>query len=1140
MKYSAEYAVFHAAFQLFEKEVLSANLDLENLSKNDCRRFIHIISAAVEEISQGLEKKNYSFTQQHWHFNLHLVVFLKLFSQENLENTIDKLSSKLSCPDDLLVIVAPLPHVSHTFYFELLKTCSWNLLFIECLSALNPEEITKLFVPAIRHCEESPQSADDLFLLASLIQMINITCFPQKIQEFCLKQRKITEIHMHVTGRPFCINNIRQMLNDDNQILSDLLDGMERLLNSAIEEAEMMNSSFWNCEKKISRFPEICVGLTLLGITLYKNPLDIAVTFKHLCVTEVLQILDKGQLSNVDKNMKKWLQDGKDVDSLKRLHAMLTKYVMFEDELCQLREDHFQNFDLKYLPRIISSLFLSCKVLSISCRKTILENRTFLSTLKFFILCEMFLNESHLYLFNRKSSSCWSDTVEGPEKDFIDQMDFILDRIKMCFETSLEEPFDRPSDEENILPEDKLAKMLKDENLGSWKDYRFLLFLKDHQRELSNSDLFPCFWERINWLAQIPGEKDLAEEYLKILLNSYSLLDPFLQDYLIRDFYLPIKCEENRPWWRQSSRFQQKLAVSLNKLTEKNFSKIPKDISQYALLDFETVLRTSVFLAINNACQVDVIVQLLMFLPVSCQITCPQNGTDHEETRDGRKLTLLAEVMESVLNSGKLNANQENAFLDLMTHLIKPVFTGVRKQFGVKKYSIHWHSIFSFHILPRLHLILTKEGDQSDTMFIVRLLLVVLESEQMHESSCTGEINLHVVLVQICHALNDSVENWENGKKRREISWKLKPLLISAANLLEEILLKNLPPDPDKILKWLTVKLSILDWTVQLRLRKSLFFISQNPQTNLQLNHEIVSTFLKSHEITQTCDVQQTIHLLQLTSIDEELCSSVIEVLPSYILFSRDCVTVAFSQLLPNLLPTEGILICRFLMHLLENNQLIVPCHTGFLPSIPFLNLSVLKSYVGLLQLFLDVVLLQVGLETSIAQFVFDNIFAMIKTFLLSSEVLSKIHPMLVLLLIHQIFSVMNILLNVVSFLNMEKIQLFLVELIKIFSQHTFTFHPMKKKRNKNDEIENSGDQTVEFNLSERTLVAEVDPRNMTSENVTVSSPPDKFHIALALELLTSMTDQVNQLSSCEIKKSIFLKLDEMKQPFLKICKKIQ
>ena len=43
-------------------------------------------------------------------------------------------------------------------------------------------------------------------------------------------------------------------------------------------------------------------------------------------------------------------------------------------------------------------------------------------------------------------------------------------------------------------------------------------------------------------------------------------------------------------------------------------------------------------------------------------------------------------------------------------------------------------------------------------------------------------------------------------------------------------------------------------------------------------------------------DLQQTLHLLRIASIDEEIGTSIMQCLPSYILFSRDCVTVAIGQ----------------------------------------------------------------------------------------------------------------------------------------------------------------------------------------------------------------------------------------------------
>ena len=150
-------------------------------------------------------------------------------------------------------------------------------------------------------------------------------------------------------------------------------------------------------------------------------------------------------------------------------------------------------------------------------------------------------------------------------------------------------------------------------------------------------------------------------------------------------------------------------------------------------------------------------------------------------------------------------------------------------------------------------------------------------------------------------------------------------------------------------------------------------------------------------------------------------------------------------------------------------------------------------------------------------------------------------NPMLSLLFIYQLFSVVNILINIVGDLNVDKILLFLVELITIFKQHFSMFYPVPKKRKrgitKSEESEPPHVNALEFNLNE-TMIAAVN-NDVSSESGTTSSS-DKFFIALILELLNSMIDQINHLSNYEIKSSILITLDEMKIPFLKVCRKIE
>lgn len=1146
MKYSAEYAIFHAAFQLFEKEVSSAKLELVNLSKKDARRFTHIIRGAVEDICCGIREENFALIKQHWHFNLHLVLFLKLFCQEKLQDTSEKFYQDAPCKDDMLIIMAPLPHISTAFYFELLKSCAWQLLFSACLPMLESEEIQKLMVHAIKHCQEEPQSKEDLFLLTALIKIINESCLPDEIQKFWSKHREAGRL-IDASGPHISLSNVRNMLSDHNQILLDLLNGVEQLLTCINKEAENRGSSVWDLEEaknsdslfrniyELSNFDDIYFDLTFLGVALYGDSFKTAITLKDLFTEKQLYNLEKGELLNLTEDLKKWLDKSDDIESLKNLHENGTKYSALKCKPYPFIVEHLKTLKSEYPRRIISCLYLYLKCQPCLEDEKTLKDQKLLSADKFMRLCCILVG----YLSDNEDYSAYGDMI--PEGDFfIDQCDFINDYDITC-DDSFDEYQGRTTPTipmEDGLPVDKLAEILKDGNLYSWQDGSYLI-LEDHLRELTDADLFRSLWERVNWLSNFRGEaEDLTKDYLKILLDAFSLLDPLLQDYFIRDFYLPNKIDAVRPWWRNDGS-QQQLALSLNKLTERNFSKIPNRISHYALLDLDTVLRTSIFTAVNNACQVDVIVQLLRFLPVSCQIPSSCHNTDNEEKKDVKSLSLLGEVLETVLNSGKLDENQQNAFLELVTQLIKPVSTGVRKQFGVTKHLLRVSEVFHFHILPRLHLNFPLDANQPNPVFILQLLLIVLESEQIQHSTCIEGLHLHVVIVQICHALNSSIETWkEVGKK--EFFWKMKPLLISALGLLQEIILKNLPANPDKICEWLNHKLSILDWTVRLRVRNLLFLKHQNSEPDQQLSDKMVLSFLKTHGITQTCDLQQTLHLLRLASIDEELCTSVIRSLPPYILFSRDCVTTAFAQLLPNFLPAEGLLVCQFLMHLLENNQLIVLFQASFLPSIPCLDLSVLKSYLGLSQLFLDVIVLQVGLDTAILQYVFDNVFIFTKNVLLSPAILSQLSPMLALLLIYQIFSMMNLLLKIAEHLNPGKIFLFLVELIAIFNQHFSMFHPVPKKRKhgitKDEESESSRDKTLELNPNED---AGASTEDVSSEDMPASMP-DKFHVALVLELLTSMIDRVNNLSNNEIKNSIIIKLEEMKQPFLKVCKKIK
>lgn len=296
---------------------------------------------------------------------------------------------------------------------------------------LEPEEIQKLMVHAIKHCQEQPQSTEDLFLLTALIKIINESCLPDEIQEFWSKHREAGTL-IDASGPHVSLSNVRNMLSDHNQILLDLLNGVEQLLTCIDEEAENRSSLFWELEEaknsdslfqniyELSNFDDIYFDLIFLGIALYGDSFETAITLKDLLTEKQLYNLEKGELLNLTEDLKKWLDKSDDIENLKNLHEKGTKYSALKCNPYPFRVEHLKTLKLEYPRRIISCLYLYLKCQPRLEGDKTLEDQKLLSANKFIRLCCILVD----YLSANEDYSAYGYVI--PEGDFfIDQCYFI-------------------------------------------------------------------------------------------------------------------------------------------------------------------------------------------------------------------------------------------------------------------------------------------------------------------------------------------------------------------------------------------------------------------------------------------------------------------------------------------------------------------------------------------------------------------------------------------------------------------------------------------------------------------------------------------------------------------------------------------
>lgn len=335
---------------------------------------------------------------------------------------------------------------------------------------LESEEIQKLMVHAIKHCQEEPQSKEDLFLLTALIKIINESCLPDEIQKFWSKHREAGRL-IDASGPHISLSNVRNMLSDHNQILLDLLNGVEQLLTCINKEAENRGSSVWDLEEaknsdslfrniyELSNFDDIYFDLTFLGVALYGDSFKTAITLKDLFTEKQLYNLEKGELLNLTEDLKKWLDKSDNIESLKNLHENGTKYSALKCKPYPFIVEHLKTLKSEYPRRIISCLYLYLKCQPCLEDEKTLKDQKLLSADKFMRLCCILVG----YLSDNEDYSAYGDMI--PEGDFfIDQCDFINDYDITC-DDSFDEYQGRTTPTipmEDGLPVDKLAGNLND------------------------------------------------------------------------------------------------------------------------------------------------------------------------------------------------------------------------------------------------------------------------------------------------------------------------------------------------------------------------------------------------------------------------------------------------------------------------------------------------------------------------------------------------------------------------------------------------------------------------------------------------------------------------------------------------------
>ncbi|GAB1600344.1 uncharacterized protein LOC115214870 [Argonauta hians] len=1091
MKHSPELAVLQGTFKLLQKSVNESD-DLSTISKKCYQKFSPILVNTINEVCNGLMSDNVChYTKEHWKFTLHLVVFLKVIAQKQLqeESLWKRLREEnISNETDLLGIVQTvLPDISSALYFDLVTTCNWEKYYVLNLTLLDEAGIKELLNKMVQYCKEEPQSSKDITLLSSVIMMVVRACFPEYILDVPLVKRKAAISHFLQTVK---LNYFINAMNADSNPLHKILCCMKTLLCLYNPPENFADSS-----KTDSTF----FHLTCLWVAFHGKHNGINVTLIDLLNDLVVQEIKDIAYPDVAKNISEYLLKEMDLDILMKMDKSVNEGFEKLSVLSTFRSNIFIVPDSGL---IIENIYLYLKWRAQQENPEPLKDFDIFSANK----CGSVFH----CLYSKLSSVSVKNTLDEESLKQLSHVEFISNYVGntssvSCDSLELITLYPSTIDQN---PSDVFLEMFENRKIDDWKEKGFYQYLNTHQNLLSQKKQLLSFWEAICWLATFPKETVLSQKYLQLLLDAFTLVPSFLQDDIICETYIAVDCEDARPWWRRISQFRQSLTTQLNKLTEITKEKVPHLISQYALLDFESIMKCCITTALRNVKQMDVIVKILQLLPNSCK--CKKYDRSTQNILTSHLFHIYSQPMED---------SHHNTYIKLLQQLLKPFSIGACQNYGIQQNLLQNSEILRVFIIPDLHLISSLDCHH-DPMLLLHVALAVLNYGTRHMDVCLDMVQLTAALLQLCHALNNCTELWQDACLMKQLI-SMKPVLIEVIQCIVDILVNHRSLLQETALLWLKEETNSFDWTVKLRLRKILY----NTENNV--DQQICCQFIKSQKL-HVCEVSSILNLLRFVSVDDELCEELILQFPSQIQLTRDYTCLALAQLLPNLLNSECILVCRFITHLLCQKQLIVPCQANFLPVIPFFDTKSLHPFCGLSQTLVDCAVLLGPLEGNSSQHVLNNILAVIKKLILSENVLNQMPNMLIsILVISQTFFNLVLMLKFMPWFNSETIMLYLVETTSFLSNYTSHYYEnMLKLENSDIQVKTKKQQTLKVSDEEK------GSKKRAIELTSVIS--SKMEMSFVEDLMDSLLDIVSVLEISQIKESLSRNIKSSQEKYKK------
>ncbi|KAL3872232.1 hypothetical protein ACJMK2_040168 [Sinanodonta woodiana] len=169
MEYCPEIAVLHSAFALISKQ---ARAQLKLINKYEAKSYCSIITAAVREITAGLQSDLCLADSDAWHQKLHALIQYKLIKSQNTEKDAVTEETEMLVYSNLDMLAAILPEFSGPFYFELVKDNSWYQHFFQSLLLHEASIGGSLLQHALEHCQSKPVDIYDRYFISAMMDFV--------------------------------------------------------------------------------------------------------------------------------------------------------------------------------------------------------------------------------------------------------------------------------------------------------------------------------------------------------------------------------------------------------------------------------------------------------------------------------------------------------------------------------------------------------------------------------------------------------------------------------------------------------------------------------------------------------------------------------------------------------------------------------------------------------------------------------------------------------------------------------------------------------------------------------------------------------------------------------------------------------